>query len=317
MDDLIAYKDKLNTYSKIIHKEIPQIGKSYYWLIGQLNSLKDIKLLENNFDEEFDNLNHNKFNEIIDVLETLKERIEQIGLPITHNFWGTEISSTSEQHRQTLNATLKKYDEKLKDIIDEINSLNDSVGLNIITISMVDKYSKLFKILTKKHQINEDFLCISDAEEYYKKIKKDLNIIKKYQMLLKNINKSFEDDFLLEFEFKKTRRLLRGELSSFFRFLNKDYWKITKQFKGYLKDNDFNLNYDSMLKLCDNAIAANDAKAKIDNLSDKDFNSLGDLWKNENSNISSIESSLKWLIEYQKSKVSQQDDKILKNIYFK
>ena len=80
LDDLIAYKDKLNTYSKIIHKEIPQIGKSYYWLIGQLNSLKDIKLLENNFDEEFDNLNHNKFNEIIDVLETLKERIEQIGL---------------------------------------------------------------------------------------------------------------------------------------------------------------------------------------------------------------------------------------------
>ena len=53
-------------------------------------------------------------------------------------------------------------------------------------------------------------------------------------------------------------------------------------------------------------------KVKIDNLPKENYMLLGDLWSDDNSNINKIESTMKWLIEYQSLRVDNQDDKILR-----
>jgi hypothetical protein len=106
-------------------------------------------------------------------------------------------------------------------------------------------------------------LAIDNAQEYYDSILGGINEIKKYQQLVKIISNDFEDDFLNEFDFKDTKRVLKGELSSFFRYVNKQYYSTKGKFRGYLKNDEYDLNYKSMLKLCDDALKSNDLKIII------------------------------------------------------
>ncbi len=312
LDELIDYRKKLNDYTHVLHQEIPKIRESFYWLIGQLNSLKDVELLEIDFNKDFDKLDYDKVKNIIEVLETFKDRINQIGLPITHNFWGTEISSTSEQHQQTLKTTLYKYNEHLTKSLEFIKKINLLIGTNIKSITDIDKYSKLIKLFNKKHSINNQSLNIKDAQKYYDSISGIIKKIKKYQKIIGEINIDFEDDFLDKFDFKTTKRLLIKDLSSFLRFFMKEYYETKKNFKSYLKNDDFEFNYDSMLKLCNDALKANKLKLKINNISKDTYKPLGDLWQKENSNIEHIQSMFEWLTEYQSLRVNNSDDKIFR-----
>ena len=312
LDELVTYKEKLNNYSKALHQEIPKLGNSTYWLIGQLNALKETDLLEIDLGKDFDQLDYKRFNEIVEVLETLKDRINQIGLPITHNFWGTEISSTSEQHQQTLHNTLNKFTEQLVSLIDRIESLNKSMGIDIKTINDVMDYTKLINLLSSKHIMNEDCLALENSRDYFSSIKKDLSIIEDYQSMTESITKNFEDDFLTEYDFKGSKRLLKGELSSFLKYFKREYYAIKREFKGYLKNDQFDLNYNTMLTLCNEAIALHKLKDKINKFPDKNFKPLGSLWNRESSNVKKIKLMLEWFIQYEELRVDDRDDIVLK-----
>ncbi|MCK4448373.1 MAG: DUF4011 domain-containing protein, partial [Candidatus Marinimicrobia bacterium] len=92
IEELLSKRKQLNEYSKILHKPIDSFGKTPYWFIGQLNQVREIEFIDIDF-SNLSNISFAQYKAIISTIETLKARIEMIGHPHKHPFWGCEIKT--------------------------------------------------------------------------------------------------------------------------------------------------------------------------------------------------------------------------------
>ena len=307
LDELVEYRQKLNDYTTVLHQEIKSIGQSLYWLIGQLNTLKDVPLLDGDLGGQFKTLELESFNKAVGNLETLKERISQIGLPIAHNFWGTEIDSTSEQHQQSLKQILEPINDLLESMLESIGAVNDVLHVNIQSIDHIEKYDALLKHFDVPHTLNNKMLSIKDVSAYQSEIRADLDILASYQDKYQMLSSKYDSDIFEEFNAKSARRLLKGDLSSFFRFFKGKYYSLKNEIKGFQLQNE-SLSYDSMLSLCDELIDCQKLQKKITNFSEDSFKPLGEYWQQTTSDIEGIKGALDWLSTYQSLRVDIEDD---------
>ncbi len=307
LDELVEYRQKLNEYTTVLHQEVKSIGQSLYWLIGQLNTLKDVPLLDGDLGGQFKTLELESFNKAVGNLETLKDRISQIGLPIAHNFWGTEIDSTSEQHQQSLKQLLESMNDLLESMLESIGTVNDELGINIESIDHIEKYDALLKHFDVSHSLNNKMLSIKDVSAYQSEIKADLSILASYQEKYHELSSKYDSDIFEEFNAKSARRLLKGDLSSFFRFFKGKYYSLKNEIKGFQLQNE-SLSYDSMLSLCDELIDCQKLQKKITNFSEDSFKPLGEYWQQTSSDIRGINDALDWLSTYQSLRVEIEDD---------
>ena len=81
LDDLTERRSHLNEYSALLHKSIEPFGKSTYWIIGQLNQLREIEIIPL---PNFEKITFNDYLSIINTLKTLRERIKIIRNPAKH-----------------------------------------------------------------------------------------------------------------------------------------------------------------------------------------------------------------------------------------
>tara|TARA_B100000575_G_scaffold294515_1_gene310970 strand:+ start:269 stop:4978 length:4710 start_codon:yes stop_codon:yes gene_type:complete len=307
LDELVEYRQKLNEYTTVLHQEVKSIGQSLYWLIGQLNTLKDVPLLDGDLGGQFKTLELESFNKAVGNLETLKDRISQIGLPIAHNFWGTEIDSTSEQHQQSLKQLLESINNLLESMLESIDTVNDVLGVNIQSIEHIEKYDALLKHFDVSHFLNNKMLSIKDVSAYQSEIRSDLDILASYQEKYHELSSKYDSDIFEEFNAKSARRLLKGDLSSFFRFFKGKYYSLKNEIKGFQLQNE-SLSYDSMLSLCDELIDCQKLQKKITNFSEDSFKPLGEYWQQTASDIRGINDALDWLSTYQSLRIEIEDD---------
>ena len=307
LDELVEYRQKLNDYTTALHQEIKSIGQSLYWLIGQLNTLKDIPLLEGDLGGQFKTLELESFNKAVGNLETLKERISQIGLPITHNFWGTEIDSTSEQHQQSLKQLLESMEDLLEGMLQSVNEINEKLHLEIASVQDIEQYDALLKHFDSPYTLNSKMLNIKDVEAYQSKIRTDLETVASYQKMHQAILAKYDSDIFTDFNAKSSRRLLKGDLSSFLRFFKGKYYSLKNEIKGFQLQNE-SLSYDALVALCDELISCKNLNKKIESFSEESFKPLGEYWQQSSSDIEGIKQALEWLKTYQSLRVDTKDD---------
>ena len=308
LDELLIKKEKLNLYVDTLHKPFPQLDKSPYWILGQLNTLKNIEILNIDFEGGVESLDSKKFIDIIEVLETFKIRIEEIGKPIAHPYWGIKIDSTSESHKQRVGKLLVQYIDITKELILVLKEFKKITGINVENISDAKKYCSLVDILSLKHDTPKHLVSINDPKEYFTSIKEFLTILKKYQKLQMDHTELFEDDFLQEIDFKTKKRLLKGEFSSLFRYFKSGYWSIKREIKGFAKKDSIELGYKQLLGICNNSLALIKLSKNIEEIPDEVFKPLGELWEGKDTIVENIELIFEWLIKYRDARVADRDD---------
>jgi len=189
-NDLKDLKSKLKIYTEKLHKKMLPFGKSPYWFIGQLNYLKNIKIFEFDFSELALN-SYEQYKKNIEVLESFKERIEHIGHPTSHPFWGTSISEISELGYQKIINNLNEIICLIKDTINLNKKFNDITGKSLSSLNETIKYLKAFQKLYTNHCIPESFLIINDYKNFNIRTLSTLNLIDNF-----NIKKEIILDFI-------------------------------------------------------------------------------------------------------------------------
>jgi len=308
LDELVEKREKLNKYVEVLHTPGPPLNKTPFWILGQLNSLKDIDILNIEIEKGIVSLDSSKFTNILEVLETFKARIEEIGNPVSHTFWGSKIDSTSEHHQQRLTKSLTKYVDVLSDLIKELKQFKKITKINIESVGHAKKYCNLVDVLLLKHQTPKYIVSLENPREYYESIEQKLTDLKSYQKLSKKYLKLFENEIFSEVDFKAKKRDLKGEYSSFLRYFKSGYWSLRRELKGFAKKDDLGFSYQDLIKLCNDCLEITEKEQSINSWPDDLYKPLGDLWNGKETNVKDIEITIEWLIKYKEAKVSNDDD---------
>jgi len=312
LNELKEKRDKLNKYVEFIHKPVDQIGKSTYWLLGQLNTLRNIEIIDFN-KKDLNNLQMRDFENIVDILETITDRINQIGIPKNHPFYGTKINDTSELHQQQLSKSIDEFIDIFLKFLKDIKKLENIFSIEISTTKNLKDYFNLIDILSVKHKIPLSILNIHNINIHYNNLKpylKNINVIQKLQK--KSIFK-YENDILSE-DLKLIKRDLKGKFSSVNRYFKPSYYKTVNIIKSYSKKKISIFKYSLLLDDINDLVKYNKLVKKVNEIDLSLTNNLGVLWNGIDTDTKTIDLSIEWLIKFYKHIVKDNDINSFRNL---
>ena len=126
-------------------------------------------ILDINF-SDIRNISFEQYEKIISTIETLKERIEMIGHPHNHPFWGCEIQNINEYEQQQISKSLDSVLQQFESICNLINSFSNELSIELINLSTAISYCQLLTILSEEHQIPISLAKLLNVDKYYLQI---------------------------------------------------------------------------------------------------------------------------------------------------
>lgn len=308
---LLSKRKQLNEYSIILHKPADPFGKTPYWFIGQLNQVREIEFI----DIDFSNLSHISFAQykaIISTIETLKARMEMIGHPHKHPFWGCEIKTINEYQQQKLESNINKTKSALSELNDLLNKFSSEINIELPNLSLVVSYCNLLTLFSENHHLPASLAKINDVDEFIRDLKPVLNNIDIYQehkkeIILKKYNKNiFDED--IEGILKKLTTSYRRIWRIFFPEYHKIRKSIKKQFVKKIS-----IHYSDLLNDIEGIKLNIDMKNQIESASEIITNPLSSLWLKTETQTKDVFHNIEWLRKYKGSRISKtDDDKLLK-----
>ncbi|MBC8299812.1 MAG: hypothetical protein H8E55_29035, partial [Pelagibacterales bacterium] len=251
------------------------------------------------------------FNNIVNIIITLSDRIKQIGTPSKHPYWGTKINDTSQQHQQDFLKHLSSFKGLLKTCIEEMNKIENLTSLKIDTVSKAVQYCNLFDTLLKSHEVPLRLLTIENINNYRNELKPIFDSINSINDTKKDILINYELEILNE-DLNKLRRNLKGEYSSILRIFKPQYYKDINFIKGFANKEISPFSYDEIVLDINSLISYKKLNEDINNIDKSIIEPIGDLWKSTETNVEFITNALNWLDEYNSNKISDDDDSHLK-----
>ncbi len=306
---LLSKRKQLNEYSKILHKPADPFGKTPYWFIGQLNQVREIEFI----DIDFSNLSHISFAQykaIISTIETLKARMEMIGHPHKHPFWGCEIKTINEYQQQKLESNINKTKSALSELNDLLNKFSSEINIKLPNLSLVVSYCNLLTLLSEDHHLPASLAKINAVDEFIRDLKPVLKNIDTYQqhknkIILKRYKENiFDEDIggILEKLTTSYRRI--------WRIFFPEYHKIRKFIKKQFVEK-ISIHYSDLLNDIEGIKLNIDMKNQIESTSEIITKPLSSLWLKTETQTKDVFHNIEWLRKYKGSRISKTDDEKL------
>jgi very-short-patch-repair endonuclease len=306
IDDLVRCRKILNDSSKALHTPLEPFYKSPYWFIGELNQLSDIEILDIDFSKISD-VSYEQYESILSTIETLKERVEMIGHPHTHPFWGCEINTINEFEQQQISKRLESTLQKFEHINTTIKSFSNELSVDIIDLSTTISYCLLLTVLSEDHKIPNSLAKVKDVNKYYSKLKPILNSIAIFKSQREEILKSYHEKVFDE-DIIEITESLNTKYKLFWRIFKPNYYKIKKSIAQHLLGRDGKLPHSLLISNLNDIFKNLETKKQIDDTESDLTSPLSSLWASTKSNTEVIRTALDWLQKYSQSRVSELDD---------
>lgn len=309
IDKLLDCRIQLNEYSKVLHKPIRPFDKSPYWYIGELNQLTNVEIIDIDF-TKIKNISFEQYQKLIATIKTLKDRIEMIGHPFSHSYWGCEIDSVNEYEQQKIDQQFISAIDTYKIVENKILSFSKSIKIELKCISSTLSYCKLLSILNENHKIPRSLVQIENVESFNSQLEPILEKIDDFKKQREEILTNFKDEIFSE-NIDEIAELLNTKYKSFFRIFQPEYYRTKKRITNhFIGKNDF-LTYkeiNSSLKRISKNI---EQQNEIENTDDNLITPLSELWDGVRSNTDVIKAELSWLNKFSENRISGTDDENL------
>lgn len=306
IDELVECRNKLNEYSRVLHTPVKPFNKSPYWFIGELNQISDLEILDIDF-SELNNISFNQYETISSTVETLKARIEMIGHPHDHPYWGCRIKNINEYEQQQISESLDSILQHFENICRVIKRFSNELSIELVDLATTTSYCQLLSILSEDHQIPKSLAKVKDVNKYYSQVEPILEQIDSFNSQRNGILENF-NEIIFDENLKDISELLKTKYKSFLRVFLPSYYKSKKSITRHFIGSDDYLSYSELISKIDNILENIDAKKKIDNTKSDLTDPLSSLWKSTDSNIDVIKATLVWLQKYSENRVSELDN---------
>ena len=309
IDELIRYRSQLNEYSRVLHTPVKPFKKSPYWYIGELNQLTGVEILDIDF-SEIKNISFEQYQKLIATIATLKDRVEMIGHPFSHSYWGCEIDSVNEYEQQKIDQHFNSAIDTYKIVEKKISGFSKSIKIELKNISLTLSYCKLLSILNENHKIPQSLVQIENIESFISQLEPILDKINNYNKQREEILTKFNDEIFCE-DIDEIIELLNTKYKSFLRIFQPTYYKTKKRVTNHFIGKDDFLTYKeiiSSLKVISKNIAQQN---EIENTDDNLITPLSELWDGVRSNTDVIKAGLSWLNKFSENRISGTDDENL------
>jgi len=309
IDELIRYRSQLNEYSRVLHTPVKPFKKSPYWYIGELNQLTGVEILDIDF-SEIKNISFEQYQKLIATIATLKDRVEMIGHPFSHSYWGCEIDSVNEYEQQKIDQHFNSAIDTYKIVEKKISGFSKSIKIELKNISLTLSYCKLLSILNENHKIPQSLVQIENIESFISQLEPILDKINNYNKQREEILTKFNDEIFYE-DIDEIIELLNTKYKSFLRIFQPTYYKTKKRVTNHFIGKDDFLTYKeiiSSLKVISKNIAQQN---EIENTDDNLITPLSELWDGVRSNTDVIKAGLSWLNKFSENRISGTDDENL------
>lgn len=310
IEELLLKRKQLNEYSKILHKPVDPFGKTPYWFIGQLNQVREIEFIDIDF-SNLSNMSFTQYKAIISTIETLKARIEMIGHPHKHPFWGCEIKTINEYQQQKLLSKVNTTISALSELIDLVNQFSRKINIELTNISSAISYCSLLTILSEKHDLPNSLAKINSVDQFINSLKPVIKNIDVYQEQKKIILNKY-DERIFNDDIKGILERLNTSFRHFWRIFIPKYYKIKKSVKKHLIK-EISISYSDLLSDIDNISSNIDLRNQIESTPEIITKHLSSLWNKTETQTKVVFHNIEWLRKYKNSRISETDDeKLLK-----
>ncbi|MEK0369194.1 MAG: DUF3320 domain-containing protein, partial [Nitrosopumilus sp.] len=309
IDDLVKSRNKLNEYSRVLHTPVKPFNKSPFWFIGELNQFADLEILDIDF-SELSNISFEQYETIISTIETLKARVEMIGHPHNHPYWGCAIKNINEYEQQQISKSLDSVLQQFKNVCSKIKKFSNDLSIDLFDLSTTISYCQLLTVLSEDHQISKTLAKVKDVDKYYSQVEPILEQIDSFNSQRKGILENFNEKVFDE-NLNDISELLKTKYKSFLRVFLPSYYKTKKSITRHFIGSDDYLSYSELISNLDIILENINAKKKIDNTKSDLTDPLSSLWKSTDSNTDVIKATLGWLQKFSDNRVSELDNKYL------
>ncbi|MBL7087154.1 MAG: DUF3320 domain-containing protein [Candidatus Cloacimonetes bacterium] len=309
IDELLGYRSQLNEYSRVLHAPVKPFDKSPYWYIGELNQLTDVEILDIDF-KEIKNISFEQYQKMIATISTLKDRIEMIGHPFKHPYWGCEIDSVNEYDQQKIEQQFISTIDKYKSIEKNISSFSKSIKIKLNDISSTLSYCKLLTILNENHQVPQALVEIEDVESFTTQLEPVLEKIENYKIQKEEILTKFNDKIFSE-NIDEIADLLNTKYKSFLRIFQPSYYITKKRITIHFTGKDDFLTHKEIISSLKGISKNIELQNEIVNTDKNLITPLSDLWDGVHSNTDVIKACLSWLNKFTENRISGTDDESL------
>lgn len=237
-DSLKRTRDELNRYSEAVNTTMGDSHTTPFQAYGKILKLK--KILDGISVPKFESekllkLNRTVFRTAIDSLEKLQSLLTEIGRPIDHPFWGSQIKVYIPSRGDQIEFGIDSALEKLERLIDAQEHLS-----NIFKANLAQNWpqgNKLFKTanfsLKAPNNIGKVSIKSKSWLEERESIKKLLQAGSRVSELKKNygkqlINEAWEEEVL------NVRKTLVAQGDKWWKIFSKDYWSAKSALAGLL-----------------------------------------------------------------------------------
>ena len=309
IDNLLDYRNQLNEYSRVLHTTVKPFDKSPYWYIGELNQLTDVDILDIDF-TEIKNISFEQYQKLIATISILKDRIEMIGHPFNHPYWGCGIDSVNEYDQQNIEQQFNSAIDNYKSIEKKISSFSKNIKIKLKNISSTLSYCKLLTILNENHKIPQTLAQIKDVESFTFKLDPVLEKIENYKTQKEEILSKFNDKIFSE-NIDEIADLLNTKYKSFLRILQPSFYKTKKRVTNHFTGKDDFLTYKEIILSLEKIGKNIEQQNEIENTDKNLTTPLSDLWDGIHSNANVIKAGLSWLNIFSENHISGLDDESL------
>lgn len=311
IDDLIKYRKELNEYSRTLHTPTGPLEKSAYWMIGELNQLSEIEILDLDL-SKITNISYELYESIISTIRTLKDRIKIIGHPHKHPYWGCEINSINELQQQKLHKAFNIVEEKFKNVAQVIDNFSKVLSIELNDYSTTLKYCSLLEIFAEKHRVPESLINVSNIKNYINKIEPVLKNIDLYNSQRDKILEYFNENIYNE-DVKKIVELLKIKYNSIWKVFKPSYYNTKKLANQHFTGAKKNPSHSDLIAHLEKIIVHQNLLIEINKTSPTLIEPLADLWKSKNTKTDVIRANNSWFSRYIANRVSSRDDISLKD----
>ncbi|MBC8174762.1 MAG: DUF3320 domain-containing protein [Candidatus Marinimicrobia bacterium] len=315
IDDLLKCRKKLNEYSRVLHTPLKPFNKTPYWFIGELNHISDVDILDINF-SELSNISFEQYEKIISIIETLKIRIEMIGHPHNHPYWGCGIKNINEYEQQKISKSLDLVSQQFENICNKIRNFSNELSIELIDLITTISYCQLLTVLSEDHQIPKSLAKVKNVDKYYTQVIPILEQIDSFNSQKNGILENFKEEVFDE-NLNDINELFKKKYKSFLRIVLPSYYKTKKRVTQHFIGSDDYLSYSELISNLDNILENIKTKKKIDDTKSDLIDPLSNLWNSTDSNTVVIKAAIVWLKKYSKNRVTELDDKNLSEFILK
>lgn len=293
--ELTEKKKNNNLYVNTLHKTFEPFGVTVYWIIGHLNNLKEIELIQ--FDlKELKNISYQELAEKLLILSSVEKRVSLIGHPYKHPFWGCDLHRINEFELDKLKSIITGSISKFKKTSQLKEEIETFIKLSFKNIYELNRFKERIVALTDSHQIESALVNVNDIENNKDKILDSLSEIEHYNAEYQEILDCFKAEFFQE-DISKILEDLKTKYSNGLRLVKPGYYQIKKIIKLQAKST-MKLKYDEIVELFEktssNLIELNSIREKFNLLKPM----LDSLWDSENTDTAEVRKQLSWIDKY-------------------